>query len=150
MEPKDEPKKESENKISAEKETPKKESLDGFCNNDSKNNHAKKNTQFNKLELDKQHFQIIQQKNPEEISNSKEIEKEHRALSGKNIINFKKKGDKDNIQTEFKELKETVKKSRSEDKTEINYNAYRYNDNNQNVYSLINSYYKDTKERIFY
>ena len=88
MEPKDEPKKESENKISAEKEAPKKESLDGFCNNDSKNNNAKKNTQFNKLEFDKQHFQIIQQKNPEEISNSKEIEKEHRALSGKNIMNF--------------------------------------------------------------
>ena len=143
MEPKDEPKKESENKISEEKEAPKKKSLGSVCDNASKNNNAKKNTQFNKLELDKQHFQIIQQKTSEDNITSKEIEKEHRALSGKNIMNFKNKVDKDNIHTQFKELNETVKKSRSEDKTEINYNAYRYNDNNQNVYSLINSYYKD-------
>ena len=143
MEPKDEPKKESEKEISEEKTVPKKETLNNIRVNDSKNNKAKKNIQYNKLELDKQHFQIIQQKKSENNINSKDIEKEHRALSDKNIVNFKNKGDKDNIQTQFKELKETGKKSHSEDKNEINYNAYKFNDNNQNVYSLLNSYYKD-------
>ena len=148
MEPKEEPKKIDENKNIKDEINPKEETLDNTNENISKDIKAKNTNQFNKLELNKQHFQIIQQKsnlreNSVEKNETKERIDEHKALSDKNIINFKNKGNNDNIQMKFPEIKETAKKSRSQDQKETSNIYYKYNDNNQNVYSLLNSYYKD-------
>ena len=148
MEPKEEPKKIDENKNIKDEINLKEETLDNTNENISKDIKAKNTNQFNKLELNKQHFQIIQQKsnlreNSVEKNETKERIDEHKALSDKNIINFKNKGNNDNIQMKFPEIKETAKKSRSQDQKETSNIYYKYNDNNQNVYSLLNSYYKD-------
>ena len=148
MEPKEEPKKIDENKNIKDEINPKEETLDNTNENISKDIKAKNTNQFNKLELNKQHFQIIQQKsnlreNSVEKNETKERIDEHKALSDKNIINFKNKGNNDNIQMKFPEIKETAKKSRSQDQKETSNIYYKYNDNNQNVYSLLNNYYKD-------
>ena len=149
MEPKEEPKKPVENKnIKAELLT-KEESSDNNNDNISNNCKVKNVTQFDNLELNKQHFQIIQQKSKiQENFNGKNETKERidkpKALSDKNIIDFKNKGINDNIQKEFKEIKEITKKSRSQDQKDSSYNYYKYNDNNnQTVYYLLNNYYKD-------
>ena len=148
MEPKEEPKKIEENKNTKDEITKKEENYDSTNENISKNIKAKNTNNFYKLELNKQHFQIIQQKsnspvNSLEKKESKERIDEHKALSDKDIINFKNKGNSENIQMKFPEIKETVKKSRSQDLKETTNSYYKYNDNNQNVYSLLNSYYKD-------
>ena len=148
MEPKEEPKKIEENKNAKDEITKKEETYDSTNEIIKKNIKAKNTNNFYKLELNKQHFQIIQQKsnspvNSLEKKESKERIDEHKALSDKDIINFKNKGNNDNIQMKFPEIKETVKKSRSQDLKETTNNYYKYNDNNQNVYSLLNSYYKD-------
>ena len=148
MEPKEEPKKIEENKNTKDEITKKEETYDSTNENITKNIKAKNTNNFYKLELNKQHFQIIQQKsnspvNSIEKKETKERIDEHKALSDKDIINFKNKGISDNIQMKFPEIKETVKKSRSQDLKETTNNYYKYNDNNQNVYSLLNSYYKD-------
>ena len=149
MEPKEEPKKPVENKnIKAELLT-KEESSDNSNDNISNNCKVKNVTQLDNLELNKQHFQIIQQKSKiQENFNGKNETKERidkpKALSDKNIIDFKNKGINDNIQKEFKEIKEITKKSRSQDQKDSSYNYYKYNDNNnQTVYYLLNNYYKD-------
>ena len=104
---------------------------------------------INKLELNQEHFQILQQKPPKQENdetklNQKEIVNEHKALSEKDVINFKNNIEIKNTSPQIKEIKETYKKSRSQDNYQINYKYYNINnDNNQNVYSLLNSYYKD-------
>ena len=148
MEPKEEPKKIEENKNTKDEITKNEETYDSTKENITKNIKAKNTNNFYKLELNKQHFQIIQQKsnspvNSIEKKETKERIDEHKALSDKDIINFKNKGNSENIQMKFPEIKETVKKSRSQDLKETTNNYYKYNDNNQNVYSLLNSYYKD-------
>jgi len=101
------------------------------------------------LELNQEHFQILQQKPPKQENdetklNQKEIVNEHKALSDKDVINFKNNIEIKNTSPQKKEIKETYKKSRSQDNYQINYKYYNMNnDNNQNVYSLLNSYYKD-------
>lgn len=151
MEVNEEPEKSKENKNTKIEPSFKEKSLKSSNDNNATNTKDKninQPNQFNKLELDKQHFQIIQQKTAEQESSEdtneiKERTSQHKALSDKNLINFKKKDNNDNIQMQFKEIKETVKKSRSQDIKETIYNSYRYNDNNQTVFSLLNSYYKD-------
>ena len=151
MEVNEEPEKSKENKNTKIEPSFKEKSLKSSNDNNATNTKDKninQPNQFNKLELDKQHFQIIQQKTAEQESSEdtneiKERTSQHKALSDKNLINFKKKDNNDNIQMQFKEIKETVKKSRSQDIKETSYNSYRYNDNNQTVFSLLNSYYKD-------
>ena len=151
MEVNKEPEKSKENKNTKIEPSFKEKSLKSSNDNNATNTKDKninRPNQFNKLELDKQHFQIIQQKTAEQESSEdtneiKERTSQHKALSDKNLINFKKKDNNDNIQMQFKEIKETVKKSRSQDIKETSYNSYRYNDNNQTVFSLLNSYYKD-------
>ena len=154
MEPKEEPKKIDENKNIKDEINPKEETLDNTNENISKDIKAKNTNQFNKLELNKQHFQIIQQKsnlreNSVEKNETKERIDEHKALSDKNIINFKNKGNNDNIQMKFPEIKETAKKSRSQDQKETSNIYYKYNDNNQNVkifYLKINFRKKQSKK----
>ena len=151
MEVNEEPEKSKENKNTKIEPSFKEKSLKSSNDNNATNTKDKninQPNQFNKLELDKQHFQIIQQKTAEQESSEdtneiKERTSQHKALSDKNLINFKKKDNNDNIQMQFKEIKETVKKSHSQDIKETSYNSYRYNDNNQTVFSLLNSYYKD-------
>ena len=150
MEPKEEPKKIlNEQKIEKEFEIINKEkSLKSSNSLDSKNSKSKSISQFNKLELNNQHFQIIQQKKAKiESSDNKFITKnitdEHKALSDKNIVNLKNREDTKGIHLQTQDLKEINKKSLSEDKNEINSNNYGSNNNTQNVYSLLNSYYKD-------
>ena len=147
MEPKEEPKKSDENKNKESENLQKEESLKSSNNNNSKNIKDKTVNQFDKLELNQQHFQIIQKKkpiqeNPEDNNKTKERIEQPRAHSDKNLINFRIKINNDNIQQQFKEIKEPVKKSHSQDIKESSYNSYRNNDYNQNVYSLLN-YYKD-------
>ena len=89
MEPKEEPKKIDENKNIKDEINPKEETLDNTNENISKDIKAKNTNQFNKLELNKQHFQIIQQKsnlreNSVEKNETKERIDEHKALSDKN------------------------------------------------------------------
>ena len=149
MEPKNEPKKVNENKIIKVETTQKEELSNNSNDNTSKNIKVKNLNQFNKLELNNQHFQIIQQKsnlqeNSEDIKQKKERIDDHKALSDKDIINFKNKSNNASTsQIKLNEIKETGKKSRSQDQKETTYNYYKYNDNNQNVYSLLNNYYKD-------
>ena len=150
MEPKEEPKKIlNEQKIEKEFDIINKEkSLKSSNSLDSKNSKSKSISQFNKLELNNQHFQIIQQKKAKiESSDDKFITKnitdEHKALSDKNIVNLKNREDIKGIHLQTQDLKEINKKSLSEDKNEINSNNYGSNNNTQNVYSLLNSYYKD-------
>ena len=150
MEPKEEPKKIlNEQKIEKEFEIINKEkSLKSSNSLDSKNSKSKSISQFNKLELNNQHFQIIQQKKAKiESSDNKFITKnitnEHKALSDKNIVNLKNREDTKGIHLQTQDLKEINKKSLSEDKSDINSNNYGSNNNTQNVYSLLNSYYKD-------
>ena len=149
MEPKNEPKKVNENKIIKVETTQKEELSNNSNDNTSKNIKVKNLNQFNKLELNNQHFQIIQQKsnlqeNSEDIKQKKERIDDHKALSDKDIINFKNKSNNASTsQITLNEIKETGKKSRSQDQKETTYNYYKYNDNNQNVYSLLNNYYKD-------
>ena len=150
MEPKEEPKKIlNEQKIEKEFEIINKEkSLKSSNSLDSKNSKSKSISQFNKLELNNQHFQIIQQKKAKIESSdnkfvAKNITNEHKALSDKNIVNLKNREDIKGIHLQTQDLKEINKKSLSEDKSEINSNNYGSNNNTQNVYSLLNSYYKD-------
>ena len=119
--------------------------------NKSNNNKSKNPNQFIKLELNKENFQIIQKKKESKEISSKEENSEnefesinninkHKALSDKNIIDMKNKKESDKeTQIKLEDFKE-IKKSRSQDIKETNY--YRDN-NNQNVYNLLNSYYKD-------
>ena len=138
MEPKEEPKK------LLEKETSSDKSKENITNNIK----SMSNNQFNKLGLNNEHFQILQQEpqkeeNEEDKLNSKDIINEHKALSDKDVVNFKNNIENNNSQTQFKEIKETYKKSRSQDNFQANYkHYYRNNDNNQNVSSLLD-YYKD-------
>ena len=148
MEPKEEPKKSVENKNNKAESLNKDEPFDSTNDVISKNHKDKNINQFNKLELNQQHFQIIHQKSiiQEDINGKKETKEridENKALSDKNVINFKNKGNNDNIQMNFKEIKETTKKSRSQDQKDSTYNYYKNIDSNQNVFSLLNSYYKD-------
>jgi len=152
MEKKDEPKKIEEEKKLEDKTIPKEASSDKFKDFDSKNIKSKPNNQYSNLELNKEHFQIIQQKPlkqeiTEDKFNNKDIKKEHKALSDKDIVNSINNMENNNSTTqinEIKEIKETYKKSRSLDFTQSNYKYYNKNkDNNENVYSLLNSYYKD-------
>ena len=144
MEPKEEPKKIlNEQKIEKEFDIINKEkSLKSSNSLDSKNSKSKSISQFNKLELNNQHFQIIQQKKAKiESSDDKFITKnitdEHKALSDKNIVNLKNREDIKGIHLQTQDLKEINKKSLSEDKNEINSNNYGSNNNTQNVYSLL-------------
>ena len=152
MEKKDEPKKVEEEKKLKDKTIPNEASSDKFKDFDSKNIKSKPNNQYSNLELNKEHFQIIQQKPlkqeiTEDKFNSKDIKKEHKALSDKDIVNSINNMEIKDSTTqinEIKEIKETYKKSRSLDFTQTNYKYYNKNkDNNENVYSLLNSYYKD-------
>ena len=146
MEKKEEPKECVQNKKKKNDISNKDESIKNINNNISENVKEKKANQFQKLELNNEHFQIIQEKiNEQKINKEKNQPKDkidqHKALSDKNIINFKNENNNNSIQNNFKEIKETTKKSRSQENKESN---YIYNDNNQNVYALLNSYYKDT------
>jgi len=96
MEPKNEPKKNNENKIIKVELIQKEELLNNSNENDSKNIKAKNISQYNKLEFNNQHFQIIQQKsnlqeNSEDVKPTKDRIEDHKALSDKDIINFKNK-----------------------------------------------------------
>ena len=120
-------------------------------NNKIKDIKAKNPNQFIKLDLNKENFQIIQKKkeNIDSLNNKEDSEdniepnqmiNKHKALSDKNLIECKNKQENDNKSSiKLEDFKEP-KKSRSQDIKEINY--YRDN-NNQNVYNLLNSYYKD-------
>ena len=154
MEPKDEPKKtlKDEEQIHNNKKENNNDSTKISESDISKNNKSKNPNQFIKLELNKENFQIIQKKEEKkDILKDKEdseikkepdniINKHHKALSDKNVIDTKNIQEDDNKpQIKIEDFKE-VKKSRSQDIKEINY--YRDN-NNQTVYNLLNSYYKD-------
>ena len=149
MEPKDEPKKLIEKQNEEDKTIHNDETPINSTENSPKNIKPKSNNQYNKLELNQEHFQILQQKPPKQENdetklNQKEIVNEHKALSDKDVINFKNNIEIKNTSPQIKEIKETYKKSRSQDNYQINYKYYNMNnDNNQNVYSLLNSYYKD-------
>lgn len=149
MEPKDEPKKLIEKQNEEDKTIHNDEAPINSTENSPKNIKSKSNNQYNKLELNQEHFQILQQKPPKQENdetkfNQKEIVNEHKALSDKDVINFKNNIEIKNTSPQIKEIKETYKKSRSQDNYQINYKHYNMNnDNNQNVYSLLNSYYKD-------
>jgi len=149
MEPKDEPKKLIEKQNEEDKTIHNDEIPIKSTENSPKNIKSKSNNQYNKLELNQEHFQILQQKPPKQENdetklNQKEIVNEHKALSDKDVINFKNNIEIKNTSPQIKEIKETYKKSRSQDNYQINYKYYNMNnDNNQNVYSLLNSYYKD-------
>ena len=149
MEPKDEPKKLIEKQNEEDKTIHNDEAPINSTENSPKNIKSKNNNQYNKLELNQEHFQILQQKPPKQENdetklNQKEIVNEHKALSDKDVINFKNNIEIKNTSPQIKEIKETYKKSRSQDNYQINYKCYNMNnDNNQNVYSLLNSYYKD-------
>ena len=152
MEKRDEPKKVEEKKKLEDKTIPKEASSDKSKDIITKNIKSKPNNQYSNLELNKEHFQIIQQKpQNKEITenklNSKDIIKEHKALSDKDIVNSINNMENKNSSSqinEIKEIKETYKKSRSLDFSQTNYKYYNKNkDNNENVYSLLNSYYKD-------
>ena len=149
MEPKDEPKKLIEKQNEEDKTIHNDETPINSTENSPKNIKSKSNNQYNKLELNQEHFQILQQKPPKQENdetklNQKEIVNEHKALSDKDVINFKNNIEIKNTSPQIKEIKETYKKSRSQDNYQINYKYYNMNnDNNQNVYSLLNSYYKD-------
>ena len=149
MEPKDEPKKLIEKQNEEDKTIHNDETPINSTENSPKNIKSKSNNQYNKLELNQEHFQILQQKPPKQENdetklNQKEIVNEHKALSDKDVINFKNNIEIKNTSPQIKEIKETYKKSRSQDNYQINYKYYNMNnDNNQNVYSLLNNYYKD-------
>ena len=153
MEPKDEPKKNSEEQkqISNEENEDNNHSSKTSENNKSNSNKSKNSNQFIKLELNKENFQIIQKKEDKKDlindKNDSEIKLEpnniinkQKALSDKNIIDIKNDQEKANKPLIKLEDFKAVKKSHSLDIREINY--YRDN-NNQNVYNLLNSYYKD-------
>ena len=147
MEPKDEPKNLIEKQNEEDKTIHNDETPINSTENSPKNIKSKSNNQYNKLELNQEHFQILQQKPPKQENdetklNQKEIV--NKALSDKDVINFKNNIEIKNTSPQIKEIKETYKKSRSQDNYQINYKYYNMNnDNNQNVYSLLNSYYKD-------
>ena len=148
MEPKEEPKNLSEKEKLEEKVINKETSPEKSKENTINNIKSISNNQFEKLELNNEHFQILQQKlqkeeNDEDKLNRKEIINRHKALSEKDVVNIKNNIENNNTQTQFKEIKETYKKSRSQDNSQAIYKYYyRNDDNNKNVSSLLD-YYKD-------
>ena len=119
MEPKDEPKNLLKKEKSEEKTITKKTSSDKSEENTINNIKSLSNNQFDKLELNNEHFQILQQKeqkeeNDEDEFNRQDILNKHKALSDKDIVNIKNNIEKNNSQTQLKEIKETYKKSRSQ------------------------------------
>ena len=148
MEPKDEPKNILKKEKSEEKTINKKTSSDKSEENTINKIKFLSNNQFNQLELNNEHFQILQQKEQKEEKdedefNRQDILNKHKALSDKDIVNIKNNIEKNNSQTQLKEIKETYKKSRSQDNSQANYKYYyRNDDNNKNVSSLLD-YYKD-------
>ena len=81
------------------------------------------------FQLENQNFQIIQKKKKEEISNSL-IDKNHEGIEKINEIKLNEKN------------KENSKKNNLIDENEL-YNKNPIENNNNNIYSLLNSYYKD-------
>ena len=148
MEPKEEPKNLSEKEKLDEKTIHKEAFPEKSKEKTINNKKSLSNNQFDKLELNNEHFQILQQKlqkeeNDEDKLNHKDIINRHKALSDKDIVNIKNNIENNNTQTEFKEKKETYKKSRSQDNFQANYKYYYRNDDiNKNVSSLLD-YYKD-------
>ena len=83
MEPKDEPKKLIEKQNEEDKTIHNDETPINSTENSPKNIKPKSNNQYNKLELNQEHFQILQQKPPKQENdetklNQKEIVNEHK------------------------------------------------------------------------
>ena len=140
----------------------KKDTTDNLLNNNkslfnpniniSKDEKTQEKKQSNQFELNKEIFQIIQQKgsynNDPYNNNSLKKDKLYEPLNNlnkKNIIinenkiNDSKSNDK---MKELDEINEITKKNYKADKNEFNH-INNTEKNNKNIYTLLNSYYKD-------
>ena len=116
-----------------------------------KGEKAQKEKQSNKLELNKEIFQIIQQKgsyNDTYNNNSFKKDKLNESLNSlnkknisinDNIINDSNNNDK---KKELDEINEITKRNNKADKNDFNH-INNSEKNNKNIYTLLNNYYKD-------
>ena len=119
--------------------------------NNSKGEKSQKRKQSNKLDLDKEIFQIIQQNSTFNGANDKNFlnkNKINESLNNLNKINAKTNENEindsknNNVKVKLSEINEISDKNYKADKFEL-MPSNNFKEKDKNVYTLLNSYYKD-------